>query len=158
MRNIENLNPGDSVDHFFIVHKATQGVTAQGKDYMTLHLQDKSGEIEAKFWTATKNDMATIKPEEIVHVKGDIINYRGNKQMKVNQIRLATTEDQLKTEQFVDGAPLSPAEIQEEISHYLLEIENANLQRITRHLLKNIKNDFTHIQLLVLIIITLRVA
>ena len=43
-----------------------------------------------------KNDMATIKPEEIVHVKGDIINYRGNKQMKVNQIRLATTEDQLK--------------------------------------------------------------
>lgn len=105
-----------------------------------------------------KNDMATIKPEEIVHVKGDIINYRGNKQMKVNQIRLATTEDQLKTEQFVDGAPLSPAEIQEEISHYLLDIENANLQRITRHLLKNIKNDFTHIQLLVLIIITLRVA
>ena len=61
MRNIENLNPGDSVDHFFLVHKATQGVTAQGKDYMTLHLQDKSGEIEAKFWTATKNDMATIK-------------------------------------------------------------------------------------------------
>ena len=54
MRNIENLNPGDSVDHFFLVHKATQGVTAQGKDYMTLHLQDKSGEIEAKFWTATK--------------------------------------------------------------------------------------------------------
>lgn len=49
MRNIENLNPGDSVDHFFLVHKATQGVTAQGKDYMTLHLQDKSGEIEAKF-------------------------------------------------------------------------------------------------------------
>lgn len=48
MRNIENLNPGDSVDHFFLVHKATQGVTAQGKDYMTLHLQDKSGEIEAK--------------------------------------------------------------------------------------------------------------
>ena len=46
MRNIENLNPGDSVDHFFLVHKAT---TAQGKDYMTLHLQDKSGEIEAKF-------------------------------------------------------------------------------------------------------------
>ncbi|WP_242439514.1 hypothetical protein, partial [Staphylococcus aureus] len=28
MRNIENLNPGDSVDHFFLVHKATQGVTA----------------------------------------------------------------------------------------------------------------------------------
>ena len=36
MRNVENLNPGDSVDHFFFIHKATQGVTAQGKDYITL--------------------------------------------------------------------------------------------------------------------------
>ena len=42
MRNVEKLNAGDSVDHFFLIHKATQGVTAQGKDYMTLYLQDKS--------------------------------------------------------------------------------------------------------------------
>ena len=48
MRNVEKLNPGDSVDHFFLIHRATQGVTAQGKDYMTLFLQDKSGDIEAK--------------------------------------------------------------------------------------------------------------
>lgn len=45
MRNVENLNPGDSVNHFFLIHRATQGVTAQGKDYMTLFLQDKSGDI-----------------------------------------------------------------------------------------------------------------
>ncbi|KMR22207.1 3'-5' exonuclease, partial [Staphylococcus aureus] len=41
--------------------------------------------------------------------------------------------------QLVAGAPLTPAETQEEISHYLLVIENANLQRITRHLLKKYK-------------------
>ena len=58
--------------------------------------------------------------------------------MKVNQFRLAKPEDGFKTQDFV-GAPLSPDEIQENISHYILDIENANLQRITRHLLKNIK-------------------
>ena len=52
-----------------MIHRATQGVTAQGKDYMTLFLQDKSGDIEAKLWTATKDDMQTLKPETIVHVK-----------------------------------------------------------------------------------------
>ena len=45
----------------------------------------------------------------------------------------------MKTQDFVDGAPLSPNEIQDELSHFILEIENAHLQRITRHLLKNIK-------------------
>ena len=54
MRNVEKLNPGDSVENFFLIHRATQGVTAQGKDYMTLYLQDKSGDIEAKLWTVTK--------------------------------------------------------------------------------------------------------
>ncbi|WP_258869847.1 hypothetical protein, partial [Staphylococcus pseudintermedius] len=27
MRNIEKLQPGDTVDHFFLIHRATQGVT-----------------------------------------------------------------------------------------------------------------------------------
>ena len=142
MRNVEKLNPGDSVENFFLIHRATQGVTAQGKDYMTLYLQDKSGDIEAKLWTVTKDDMKILKPEIIVWVKGDVINYRGRKQMKVNQFRLATAEDGVKTQDFVDGAPLSPNEIQDELSHFILEIENAHLQRITRHLLKKYQNKF----------------
>ena len=142
MRNVEKSNPGDSVENFFLIHRATQGVTAQGKDYMTLYLQDKSGDIEAKLWTVTKDDMKILKPEIIVWVKGDVINYRGRKQMKVNQFRLATAEDGVKTQDFVDGAPLSPNEIQDELSHFILEIENAHLQRITRHLLKKYQNKF----------------
>ena len=142
MRNVEKLNPGDSVENFFLIHRATQGVTAQGKDYMTLYLQDKSGDIEAKLWTVTKDDMKILKPEIIVWVKGDVINYRCRKQMKVNQFRLATAEDGVKTQDFVDGAPLSPNEIQDELSHFILEIENAHLQRITRHLLKKYQDKF----------------
>ncbi|MCI2863502.1 3'-5' exoribonuclease YhaM [Staphylococcus hominis] len=142
MRNVEKLNPGDSVENFFLIHRATQGVTAQGKDYMTLYLQDKSGDIEAKLWTVTKDDMKILKPEIIVWVKGDVINYRGRKQMKVNQFRLATAEDGVKTQDFVDGAPLSPNEIQDELSHFILEIENAHLQRITRYLLKKYQDKF----------------
>ena len=89
--------------------------------------------------------------------KGDVINYRGRKQMKVNQIRLATPEDNMNTQDFVDGAPMSPAEIQEALSHYMLDIENANLQRITRHLIKKYQESSLHFQLQVHIIIILRV-
>lgn len=142
MRNVEKLQPGDAVDQFFLVHKATQGVTAQGKDYMTLHLQDKSGEIEAKVWTVTKEDMVTLKPELIIHVKGDVINYRGRKQMKVNQFRVATEADGLKTQDFIDGAPMSLDEIKSQMQSFIFEIENANLQRITRHLLQKYDEAF----------------
>ncbi len=85
--------------------------------------------------------MATIKPEEIVHVKGDIINYRGNKQMKVNQIRLATTENQCKDGTICRWCTFITGRNTREISH-LYDIENANLQRITRHLLKKYQERF----------------
>ncbi|MFZ8101968.1 HD domain-containing protein, partial [Staphylococcus arlettae] len=86
--------------------------------------------------------MKLLEPEKIIHVLGDVINYRGRKQMKINKFRLATPEDNMKTQYFVGGAPLTPDQIQEEISHYMLEIENANLQRITRHLIRKYQDAF----------------
>ncbi|WP_353420239.1 3'-5' exoribonuclease YhaM [Staphylococcus coagulans] len=142
MRNVETLQPGDTVDHFFLIRRATQGVTAQGKDYMTLHLQDKSGEIEAKLWTVSKDDIPLLQPERIIHVKGDIINYRGRKQMKVNQFRLATEQDGMRTQDFIDGAPMSPEEIKDAMQEYIFEIENAPLQRVTRYLLNKYEDRY----------------
>lgn len=100
MRTIETLKPGDSVDHYFLIHRATQGVTAQGKPYMTLYLKDKSGDIEAKVWTVTNEDIKLLVPETVIRVKGDVIDYRGRKQMKVNKFRVATEEDNVKLENF----------------------------------------------------------
>ncbi|AVP37385.1 3'-5' exoribonuclease YhaM [Staphylococcus felis] len=142
MRNIEKLNPGDTVNHFFLVKSATQGVTAQGKDYMNIKLQDKSGILDTKFWTPSKEDLTTIKPEMIIHVKGDIINFRGNKQLKMNQYRIANEEDHLYAKDFIDSAHLSPEEIKNAMQEYIFEIENANLQRIIRYLLNKYENEF----------------
>lgn len=139
MRTIETLKPGDSVDHYFLIHRATQGVTAQGKPYMTLYLKDKSGDIEAKVWTVTNEDIKLLVPETVIRVKGDVIDYRGRKQMKVNKFRVATEEDNVKLENFLEAAPLTIEEMSDEIMTYVLDIENAKLQRITRILLKNTK-------------------
>ncbi|UXV31281.1 3'-5' exoribonuclease YhaM [Mammaliicoccus sciuri] len=142
MRTIETLKPGDSVDHYFLIHRATQGVTAQGKPYMTLYLKDKSGDIEAKVWTVTNEDIQLLVPETIIRVKGDVIDYRGRKQMKVNQFRVAVDEDNVKLENFLEAAPLSIDDMSEEIMTYILDIENAKLQRITRILLKKYQKEY----------------
>ena len=33
MRNVEKLNPGDSVENFFLIHRATQGVLLKERLY-----------------------------------------------------------------------------------------------------------------------------
>lgn len=142
MRTIETLKPGTQVDNYFLIHKAIQGVTGQGKPYLTLYLKDKSGEIEAKVWTVTEADIKVLQPEQLIRVKGDVIDYRGRKQMKLNQFRLVTPEDGVKLEHFLESAPIDEDAMMEELMDYVIEIENANLQRITRLLLKKYTQQF----------------
>ncbi|WP_414047083.1 3'-5' exoribonuclease YhaM [Macrococcus equi] len=142
MRTIETLKPGASVDNYFLIHKAIQGVTGQGKPYLTLYLKDKSGDLEAKVWTVTEEDIKTLSPETLVRIKGDVIDYRGRIQMKVNQFRVVTPEDGVKLENFLESAPISEDDMMNELMDYLLEIENAKLQRVTRLLLKKYQNEF----------------
>lgn len=142
MRTIETLKPGAAVDHYFLIHKAIQGVTGQGKPYLTLYLKDKSGDLEAKVWTVTEEDIKILAPETLVRIKGDVIDYRGRIQMKVNQFRVVTPEDGVKLEHFLESAPISEDDMMNELMDYLLEIENAKLQRVTRLLLKKYQNEF----------------
>lgn len=142
MRTIETLKPGASVDNYFLIHKAIQGVTGQGKPYLTLYLKDKSGDLEAKVWTVTEDDIKVLTPETLVRIKGDVIDYRGRIQMKVNQFKVATPEDGVKLEHFLESAPMGEDDMMNELMDYLLEIENAKLQRVTRLLLKKYQNEF----------------
>ncbi len=142
MRTIENLKPGESVDAFFMIHRAVQGVTGQGKPYLTLYLKDKRGDIEAKVWTVSEEDIKILVPEKLIRAKGDVIDYRGRIQMKINQFRVATPEDGVKLENFLESAPVAADEMIDQVMTYVMDISNANLQRVTRLLLKKYQQEF----------------
>lgn len=142
MTNIANLKAGDSVETFYLIKRSQQGVTTQGKPYMTLYLQDRSGDIEAKLWTVSKEDMELLVPETLIKVKGDVIDYRNKRQMKIAMYRLATEQDGLHPKDFVEKAPMDEDALLESILDYTLKIENGALQRIVRQLLSKYKSDF----------------
>lgn len=142
MTNIANLKAGDSVETFYLIKRSQQGVTQQGKPYMTLYLQDRSGEIEAKLWTVSKEDMQVLLPEALIKVKGDVIDYRNKKQMKIAMYRLATEQDGLNAKDFVEKAPIDEDTLFESIMDYTLKIENGAMQRIVRQFLSKYKTEF----------------
>ena len=142
MTNIANLKAGDSVETFYLIKRSQQGVTTQGKPYMTLYLQDRSGDIEAKLWTVSKEDMELLVPETLIKVKGDVIDYRNKRQMKIAMYRLATEQDGLHPKDFVEKAPMDEDALLESILDYTLKIENGALQRIVRQLLSKYKSEF----------------
>ena len=143
MSKISTLKPGDSVESFYLVKRAQDGVTQQGKPYMTLILADKTGELDSKLWTVTPEQITELKEADLVKVRGEIINYRGKNQMKILEIRTSTPEDNVLVKDFLKEGPIDGEDLFEKIFDYALKITNANLQRITRGLLNKYRKEFS---------------
>jgi 3'-5' exoribonuclease len=133
---------GEQAELFLLVKNSTKGIASNGKPFLTLILQDRTGDIEAKLWDISDQDEQTYKAETIVKVSGDLHNYRGRLQLKIRQLRPASPQDGMKISDFLETAPVSQDEMMGKITQYIFDMKNPNIQRITRHLLKKFNQDF----------------
>ncbi len=136
MKGITTLRVGDSVDHYLLIKQSTTGVTTVGKPFMSLVLQDKSGDIEAKLWDTTEEHSRLYGAQKIVRVGGEIHDYRGKLQLRVKSIRPVKDEEGIAITDLVPSSEKSKEELMNELTPYIFEMNNPNLQRLTRHLLK----------------------
>lgn len=136
---------GEKWDGYLLVKSAIKGVASNGKPFLTLQLGDHTGEIEAKLWDCNEEDEKAFVGGVIIHVTGDIHEYRGKQQLKIKGIRPTTVIDHVKLADFLQCAPLDPEEMLGKITQYIFEMKNANIQRITRQLLKKHRDAFMEI-------------
>ncbi|XJZ28104.1 3'-5' exoribonuclease YhaM [Bacillota bacterium Lsc_1132] len=141
-RGVLQYDVGEQVELFLLIKSATKGIASNGKPFLTLILQDRSGDIEAKLWDAGEEEERNYAAQSIVKVLGDIQNYRGRSQLRIRQIRPAVPGDNVKIDDFLITAPLGRDEMAGKLTQYIFEMKNPNIQRITRHLLKKYQQDF----------------
>lgn len=141
-KGINHYGVGEQADVFLLVKTSTKGIASNGKPFLTLILQDQSGEIEAKLWDAGPEDEASYSSQSIVKIYGDIHHYRGRNQLKIRNIRTASAADNVKISDFLETAPVGQEEMMEKVTQYIFEMKNPNIQRITRYLMKKHQNEF----------------
>lgn len=141
-KGIIHYEVGEQIDVYLLVKSVTKGIASNGKPFLTLILQDKTGEIEAKLWDASLEDENTYIPQSIVKVLGDISNYRGRTQLKIRNIRPANASDHVRVADFLEVAPMKQEDMMEKLTQYIFEMKNPNIQRITRYLLKKYESKF----------------
>jgi 3'-5' exoribonuclease len=141
-KGIVHYNVGEQIDLYLLVKSSTKSIASNGKPFLTLIFQDKSGEIEAKLWDISTVDISQYAQQSIVKVTGDIHNYRGRNQLKIRTIRATSVQDKVKKADFIEIAPLSQEVMMDKITQAIFEMKNSNIQRITRHLLKKYQSSF----------------
>lgn len=142
MKKILEHQVGESVDLFLLIKQSTKGITQQGSPFMTLILQDKSGDIEAKLWDTGDEHELQYAAAKIVKVGGEIHEYRGKNQLRIKSIRPVREDETISISDLVPSAEKSKEVLYEELMQFFFEMKNPHIQRVTRHLLKKHQKAF----------------
>ncbi|AXH99894.1 3'-5' exoribonuclease YhaM [Sporosarcina sp. PTS2304] len=142
MKKLMEHQVGEAVDMYLLIKQATKGVTQQGSPFMTLILQDKSGDLEAKLWDTGEEQAQMYQAASIVKVGGEVHEYRGKNQLRIKAIRPVKEEEGVTIADLVPSAEKSKEVLFEELMQYFFEMKNPQIQRLTRHLLKKHQADF----------------
>ena len=142
MKKILEHQVGEPIDLFLLIKQSTKGITQQGSPFMTLILQDKSGDIEAKLWDTGEEQERLFAASTIVRVGGELHEYRGKNQLRIKSIRPAKEDEGVTIADLVPSSAKSKEVLYEELMQYFFEMKNPQIQRITRHLLKKHQTEF----------------
>ncbi|WP_336045769.1 3'-5' exoribonuclease YhaM [Solibacillus ferritrahens] len=141
MNGITKLQPGDQVDQYLLIKEAKKGVTTVGKPFMSLILQDRSGDIEAKLWDTNEEHENLYRAQVIVKVGGEIHDYRGKNQLRVKQIRPTREEEGVQISDLLPTSAIPKEQLFEELNQYFFQIQNPNISRLTRYIVKKFQDE-----------------
>jgi len=132
MNKISSLKPGnDGVIIEALINRVVAGKTngANRSTYLSLTLQDETGSIDAKLWNASEEQVQTLSKGKVVQVKGDIIKYNEDRQMKIIKIVIASNDEKDKIK-FLKQAPLESQYMINQIKEFIEKIDNMKLYQL----------------------------
>ncbi len=129
---ISSLVKDTRYDGFLLVRAAELRAASNGSRYVDMTLGDRTGDINAKQW-----DTNATPPQvgQVVRVRGQLIEYNGRLQLRVEKIRIATDEDEVPLDTLVLCAPRSPAEMMREVRDAVSSFQNEDLKALVTALL-----------------------
>lgn len=135
-KQLMDLVENEDFEMFVILKKAEKRVAKNGKQFLAITFQDKSGEINGMYWDASDEDVEKFTAGTIVHLTGKRESYLNSPQIKISSMNLPNPDQHLDREDFVQSAPMKEADMKSEIDQIVFSITNATYNRVVRYLLK----------------------
>lgn len=129
MKYIKDLNDGDRVADIYMCKQRTAAVTKNGKNYLSLILQDKTGVIDAKVWDPSSPGIAEFDAMDYVEVMGDVSMFNGSLQMSVKRVRLCR-EGEYNPADFLPTSSRDIEEMYQELIKLINKTQNEYLKKL----------------------------
>ena len=130
---ISDIKTHQELISYFLVKTSAVKVGSNKKAYLDLLLADCTGEISAKKWDITDEELPgleKIKEGSIIKVNAQVTEWNGMKQLRVSRIRQTSAEDHLVMKDYIKAAPEEPADMYEYIYSRAEAFQDQDLRNI----------------------------
>ncbi len=134
-KKIKDLKKGDKVCHFFLKKRCEIKTTRTNKEYLDMELGDDTGSLSAKVWENFVNLRLTDEDVKILKVAGIVEEYQNQLQIKIEQVRKTSPEDNINIEDFLPKSKRLLSEMLGELETRISKISNSHLKKLIKLIL-----------------------
>lgn len=126
-RTVASLQAGERLDdEVYLVSQKDLRTTANGGLYIHAVLTDKTGEILARMWNASKEIYASLPEGGFAHFRGRVESYKGRPQFIIDGLRAAEPAD-VDVSDFVPSTERDVEEMWARVKDILRGIDNKDV-------------------------------
>lgn len=128
MKYIKDLKENETIRAVYLCKTKRSASTRNGKPYDNLTLQDKTGILDGKIWDPNSQGISDYDEKNFIDVYGEVINYNGNLQLNIKQLRIAS-EGEYDPADYMPTSEKNVDTMYEELLMYIRQIENPYLRQ-----------------------------
>jgi 3'-5' exoribonuclease len=127
---VRDLADGQAVVSLFLVReKEIRTSPRTGKSWLQLSLGDRTGTISAKMWDNYDALVATFDRDDVIHIRGRVKTYNGEKELTIEQI-VPATENQYEMGDFLPHTKFDVEQLYSEVRAAVASVKNPYLQKL----------------------------
>jgi 3'-5' exoribonuclease len=126
---VRELKPDEITNAVFLVQSKEIRQKRTGEPYLSLHLSDRTGDIEARMWDNVAEVMDTFERDDFIKVRGQLQIYNTRPQFIVHKLR-RMQDAEIDFADFFPASARDPEQMWEELRGIVAGIPNHDLRNL----------------------------
>ena len=143
MKYLKDYSEGDRVQGVYLCKHKQAAVTKNGKNYLNVILQDKTGTVDAKIWDPNSLGIDDFDALDYVEVVADVVVFNGVTQLNVKRVR-KVSEGEYDPKEYLPVSDKNIDEMFAELLKFVGSIKNTYLKTLLEKFFVDACFDISH--------------
>ena len=135
MKYINELRDGESFREFYLCKQRQSMKSKAGKNYLSLTLADKTGNINGKVWELNK-DIQSFAEGDYIKIEANVQTFNNELQLNIKKIRRAQ-EGEYNEADYIPTTDKDISKLSDKLNYFINSIENKHIKILLNNIFIN---------------------